>query len=65
MRWLLRIHAYIYIYYKSAQKCYSLMEMDVVWEPQEIVDNLKFIDHLLSHSKYASQSTSDYSKEVY
>lgn len=39
----------MYDYYKRARKCYILMEMDEVWNPQEIVDNLKFIDHILSH----------------
>jgi hypothetical protein len=39
----------MYEYYKSARKCYILMDMDEVWNPQDIVDNLKFIDHILSH----------------
>lgn len=40
----------MYEYYKSARKCYILMEMDEVWDPQDIVDNLKFIDHILVHT---------------
>ncbi|KAK2606330.1 hypothetical protein QQS21_003261 [Conoideocrella luteorostrata] len=41
--------AKMYEYYKSALKCHILMDMPVVWNPQEIVDNLKFIDHVLSY----------------
>ncbi|TVY78330.1 hypothetical protein LSUE1_G006695 [Lachnellula suecica] len=44
----------MYQYYKSARKCYILMDMDEVWNPQEIVDNLKFIDHILSHMRGAA-----------
>ncbi|CZR64380.1 uncharacterized protein PAC_14278 [Phialocephala subalpina] len=44
----------MYEYYKSARKCYVLMDMDEVWNPQDIVDNLKFIDHILSHMGGAS-----------
>lgn len=36
-------------YYKSASKCHILMDMTEVWNPQEIVDDLKFIDHVLSY----------------
>lgn len=36
-------------YYKTACKCHILMDMTEVWNPQEIVDNLKFIDHVLSY----------------
>ncbi|EDU45144.1 HET domain containing protein [Pyrenophora tritici-repentis] len=36
-------------YYKNAEKCHILLDMPVVWDPQEIVDNLKFVDHVLSH----------------
>lgn len=39
----------MYEYYKSARRCYILMEMDEVWMPQDIIDNLKFLDHILSH----------------
>ncbi|KAH6665819.1 heterokaryon incompatibility protein-domain-containing protein [Halenospora varia] len=37
----------MYQYYKSARMCYILMDMGEVWSPQEIVDDLKFIDHIL------------------
>jgi hypothetical protein len=39
----------MYEYYKRARRCYVMMEMDDVWDPQEIVDDLKFIDHVLSY----------------
>lgn len=41
--------AKMYQYYKSAHTCHILLDMDQVWDPQNIVDNLKFIDHILSH----------------
>lgn len=44
----------MYEYYKSARKCYILMDMDEVWDPQEIVDNLKFVDHILAHMRGAA-----------
>ncbi|KUJ12814.1 uncharacterized protein LY89DRAFT_699440 [Mollisia scopiformis] len=47
----------MYQYYKSARKCYILMDMDEVWAPQEIVDNLHFIDHILSHMGGAALAT--------
>lgn len=39
----------MYQYYKSAQKCYILIDMPELWNPQDIVDELKFLDHVLSH----------------
>ncbi|KAL9120146.1 MAG: hypothetical protein Q9187_003304, partial [Circinaria calcarea] len=39
----------MYEYYKSARTCHILINMPQVWYPQDIVDNLKFIDHILSH----------------
>jgi hypothetical protein len=39
----------MYEYYKSARKCYALMEMHDVWDPQDIVNDLKSIDHILSY----------------
>jgi hypothetical protein len=39
----------MYKYYKSARKCYVLMDLDEAWNPQDIVNNLKFIDHILSN----------------
>ncbi|RYP54129.1 hypothetical protein DL768_001014 [Monosporascus sp. mg162] len=41
--------AKMFEYYKSARMCHILLDMPQVWNPQEIVDNLKFIDHTLSH----------------
>jgi len=41
-------------YYKSAQRCHVLLDMPVVWDPQQIVDNLKFVDHVLVHMEGAS-----------
>ena len=38
-------------YYRSARKCHVLMKMDQVWDPQDIVNNLKFMDHVLSNMK--------------
>jgi len=40
----------MYEYYKSARKCHILLEIDEVWDPQETVTNLKFIDHILSET---------------
>ena len=39
----------MYEYYKSARKCHILIDMPEVWYPQDIVDDLKFLDHILSH----------------
>ncbi len=39
----------MYKYYKRARKCYVLMDMDEEWNPQDLVNNLKFIDHILSN----------------
>ncbi|KAF2277347.1 uncharacterized protein EI97DRAFT_432226 [Westerdykella ornata] len=36
-------------YYKTARQCHILLEMPEVWDPQRIVDDLKFVDHVLSH----------------
>jgi len=41
-------------YYKNAQRCHVLLDMDVIWNPQEIVDNLKFVDHILVHMEGSS-----------
>ncbi|EUC47787.1 hypothetical protein COCMIDRAFT_3267 [Bipolaris oryzae ATCC 44560] len=38
-------------YYKSAERCHILLDMPVVWDPQQIVDDLKFLDHVRSHMK--------------
>jgi hypothetical protein len=39
----------MYEYYKSANKCHILVRLDQVWDPQGIVDDLRFIDHILSY----------------
>jgi len=39
----------MYEYYKTASKCHILIGMPKVWNPQEIVDNLQLLDHVLSH----------------
>jgi hypothetical protein len=41
--------ARMFEYYKSAERCHILLDMPVVWDPQGIVDDLKFVDHILSH----------------
>ncbi|RAR13782.1 hypothetical protein DDE83_002819 [Stemphylium lycopersici] len=41
--------AKMFEYYKGADRCHILLDMPTVWEPQYIVDNLKFLDHILSH----------------
>jgi rubrerythrin len=39
--------AKMYKYYKSARKCHILIDMVDVWVPQDIVDDLRFIDHII------------------
>jgi hypothetical protein len=39
----------MYQYYRSARKCHILIDIENPWNPQDIVDNLKFVDHVLSH----------------
>ena len=39
----------MYEYYRSARMCYILIDLPDVWKPQDIVDNLQFINHILSH----------------
>ncbi|KAI6082399.1 heterokaryon incompatibility protein-domain-containing protein [Hypoxylon rubiginosum] len=41
--------ARMYEYYKSARRCHILIDMVEVWNPQDIVDDLKFVDHMLFH----------------
>ncbi|PNP76143.1 hypothetical protein FNYG_10512 [Fusarium nygamai] len=38
-------------YYRSAERCHLLIDMEEAWIPQEIIDDLKFIDHILSHMR--------------
>lgn len=49
--------AKMYRYYKNARRCHALIEMDFVWSPQEIVDNLKFIDHIVFHMEGAAMAS--------
>jgi hypothetical protein len=39
----------MYEYYQNARKCYILINMREVWNPLDIVDSLKFLDHVLFH----------------
>ncbi|KAK2471093.1 hypothetical protein H9L39_17324 [Fusarium oxysporum f. sp. albedinis] len=41
-------------YYRSAERCHLLMDMEEAWIPQEIVDDLKFLDHVLYHMRGAA-----------
>ncbi|KAI8712320.1 HET domain-containing protein [Fusarium sp. LHS14.1] len=41
-------------YYKNAERCHLLLEMKEEWIPQKIVDDLKFIDHVLYHMRGAA-----------
>ncbi|KAJ3456221.1 hypothetical protein MRS44_016244 [Fusarium solani] len=41
-------------YYRSAERCHLLLDMEEEWIPQEIVDDLKFIDHVLYHMRGAA-----------
>ncbi|KAE9366385.1 hypothetical protein N431DRAFT_562939 [Stipitochalara longipes BDJ] len=47
----------MYEYYKNARKCHILVGMAEVWDPQEIVNNLKFLDHVLSYMRGAALSS--------
>jgi hypothetical protein len=44
----------MYEYYRNAQKCHILLEMEQVWNPQDIVNDLKFLDHILAHMRGAA-----------
>ncbi|KAI9762754.1 MAG: hypothetical protein M1840_001163 [Geoglossum simile] len=39
----------MYGYYKNARNCYILMDMDEVWKPQDIVNDLHFLGHVLAY----------------
>ncbi|RYP17626.1 hypothetical protein DL765_004408 [Monosporascus sp. GIB2] len=41
--------AKMFEYYKGARMCHILLDIPQVWNPQDIVDDLKFIDHILRH----------------
>jgi hypothetical protein len=44
----------MYEYYRNARMGHILIDMPEVWDPQHIVDNLKFLDHILSHMRGAA-----------
>jgi hypothetical protein len=39
----------MHFYYKRAQNCHILLDMAEIWNPLEIVDDLQFVGHILSH----------------
>lgn len=41
-------------YYRSAERCHIIIDMEKAWIPQQIIDNLKFIDHILNHMRGAA-----------
>lgn len=41
----------MYEYYRCAEKCHILIGMAEAWIPQTIVDDLKFMDHVLYHMR--------------
>jgi hypothetical protein len=41
--------ARMYQYYKRADVCHVMLDMKEVWDPQTIVSDLEFIDHILDH----------------
>ncbi|CBY01487.1 hypothetical protein IAQ61_003316 [Plenodomus lingam] len=41
--------AKMFQYYKTARSCHILLELPEVWDPQAIVDDLKFLDHIILH----------------
>ena len=47
----------MYEYYRNARKCHILVGMVEVWDPQDIVNNLKFLDHVLSYMRGAALSS--------
>ncbi|KAH8589846.1 hypothetical protein B0O99DRAFT_599482 [Bisporella sp. PMI_857] len=49
--------AMVYGYYRSARKRHTLVDMKEVWDPQEVVDNLKFVDHIRTNIKSTSISS--------
>ncbi|KAK1750125.1 heterokaryon incompatibility protein 6, OR allele [Echria macrotheca] len=42
---------HMYDYYTGAERCHMLLDMDEVWNPHEIVEDLRFLGHLLSHMR--------------
>ncbi|KAK4466383.1 heterokaryon incompatibility protein-domain-containing protein [Cladorrhinum samala] len=49
----------MYHYYKAASKCHILLELDEVWNPQVIVDNLKLVDHVINNVHGSEFASSD------
>ncbi|KAI9172579.1 hypothetical protein HJFPF1_02085 [Paramyrothecium foliicola] len=46
--------AKMFQYYKYARRCHILVDMTEVWNPQDIVNDLKFLDHVLTHMRGAA-----------
>lgn len=44
-------------YYKAAQTCHVLMKMPAVWDPKEMVQELKYVDHVMYHMGGSSVSS--------
>ncbi|KAK7424052.1 hypothetical protein QQX98_000662 [Neonectria punicea] len=44
-------------YYRNAERCHLLLDMEEKRIPQKIVDDLKFIDHILYHMRGAALAT--------
>ena len=49
--------AKMFEYYKNARVCHILVSLPEVCDPQEIVDNLKFLDHVLFHMGGAAMAS--------
>jgi Heterokaryon incompatibility protein (HET) len=43
--------ARMFEYYQNASKCHILLDVDDLWEPQEVIDGLKFVDHTLTNTQ--------------
>lgn len=46
--------ARMYNYYQQAEQCHILIDMYEVWQPQGIIDDLRFLGHILAHMKAAA-----------
>lgn len=44
----------MYEYYRFATTCHILVSMDEVWDPQGIIEDLRFVDHVLGNMRGAS-----------
>ncbi|KAK3304686.1 uncharacterized protein B0T15DRAFT_558658 [Chaetomium strumarium] len=49
--------ARMYEYYSSAKRCHILLDMEETWEPQLIVDNPHFINHVVSQIDGAAMAS--------